>query len=112
MCTPLEGESFPKNTPDDEKPSRTRATNVGVSTIPAMLRAAWSSSMMVVISRFAVQNSSSCCAYCGQPFKHDLYAWRSSSGKLYCSEFCADDEEEANFQNMRRASHCASSGLS
>ena len=101
MCTPLEGESFAKNTPDDEKPSRTRATNVGVSTIPAMLRAAWRSSMMVVISHFAIQNSSNRCAYCGQPFKEHLYAWRSSSGKLYCSEFCADDEEEADFQNMR-----------
>jgi hypothetical protein len=107
----LEGESFHKNTPDDENPLRTRATKVSVSTIPAMLRAAWRSSMMVVISRFAIQNSSNRCAYCGQPFKEHLYAWRSSSGKLYCSEFCADDEEEANFQNMRRA-HCTSSGLS
>jgi hypothetical protein len=49
-----------------------------------------------------------CCStrYCGQPFKqqeNDLHAWRSSSGKLYCSEFCADDEEEATFQNMRCA---------
>jgi hypothetical protein len=47
------------------------------------------------------------CAY-GQPLKQRLYAWRSSSGKLYCSEFCADDEEEANFQNMRH--HCTSAG--
>ena len=66
---------------------------------------------MVVISRFAIQNSFNRCAYCGQPFKEHLYAWRSSSGKLYCSEFCADDEEGADFQN-RRASHCMSSGLS
>jgi hypothetical protein len=61
---------------------------------------------MGVISRFAIQNPPSSCAYCGQPFKqkeNHLYAWRSSSGKLYCSEFCADDEEEATFQNMRRA---------
>jgi hypothetical protein len=61
---------------------------------------------MGVISRFAIQSPPSSCAYCGQPFKQkesDLYAWRSSSGKLYCSEFCADDEEEATFQNMRRA---------
>jgi hypothetical protein len=60
---------------------------------------------MSVISRF-VQRPPSSCAYCGQPFKqkeNHLYAWRSSSGKLYCSEFCADDEEEATFQNMRRA---------
>ena len=61
---------------------------------------------MAVVSRFAIQNPPSSCAYCGQPFEqkeNDLYAWRSSSGKLYCSEFCADDEEEAAFQNMRRA---------
>ena len=57
---------------------------------------------MVVVDRFAIQNAPSRCAYCGQPFKQDLYAWRSSSGKLYCSEFCADDEEEANLQNMRQ----------
>ena len=57
--------------------------------------------MMAVVDRFAIQNSPSHCAYCGQPFKQHLYAWRSSSGKLYCSEFCADDEEEADFQNMR-----------
>ena len=58
---------------------------------------------MVIVDRFAIQNAPSRCAYCGQPFKQDLYAWRSSSGKLYCSEFCADDEEEATFQHMRRA---------
>jgi hypothetical protein len=57
--------------------------------------------MMVVVGRFAIENSPSRCAYCGQPFKQHLYAWRSSSGKLYCSEFCADDEEETNFQEMR-----------
>ena len=41
------------------------------------------------------------CAYCGQPFKQKeshRFAWRSTSGKLYCSEFCAADEEEAVFQ--------------
>ena len=54
---------------------------------------------MVVVDRFAIQDRPSRCAYCGQRFNH-FYAWRSSSGKLYCSEFCADDEEEANFQNM------------
>ena len=64
-------------------------------------RTAWRG-LMVVVDRFAIQNAPSRCAYCGQPFKQDLYAWRSSSGKLYCSEFCADDEEEADFQNMRQ----------
>ncbi len=46
------------------------------------------------------------CSFCGQPFPLSkdggrIVAWRSSIGKLYCSEFCADDEEEANFR--RRA---------
>ena len=61
---------------------------------------------MGLISRFAIQNPPHSCVHCGQPFKqkeNHLYAWRSSSGKLYCSEFCADDEEEATFQHMRRA---------
>jgi len=58
---------------------------------------------MAVVSRFAIQNPPSSCAYCGQCFKQKETAWRSSSGKMYCSEFCADDEEEAAFQNMRRA---------
>jgi hypothetical protein len=57
--------------------------------------------MRFMVHRFAIQNSPNRCAYCGQPFARH-YAWRSSSGKLCCSEFCADDEEETNFQNMRR----------
>ena len=63
---------------------------------------------MVIVGRFAIQNPPSSCAHCGQPFKqkeNQLYAWRSSSGKLYCSEFCADDEEESTLQNLRRAGH-------
>ena len=52
--------------------------------------------MMAVVSCFAIQHSPSHCAYCGQPLKPHLNAWRSSSGKMYCSEFCADDEEEAS----------------
>jgi hypothetical protein len=36
------------------------------------------------------------CGYCGQPLQQNHgFAWRSTSGKLYCSEFCAADEEEA-----------------
>jgi hypothetical protein len=43
------------------------------------------------------------CAFCAQPFRlfrdrEHVAAWRSTTGKLYCTEFCADDEEEA----MRR----------
>jgi hypothetical protein len=53
------------------------------------------------LAPFAIQNSADCCAYCGQPLQQALYAWRSSSGKLYCSEFCADEEAEFDFQNLR-----------
>jgi len=44
------------------------------------------------------------CAYCGQPFKqkdNHRFAWRSTSGKLYCSEFCASDEEQAASHSLR-----------
>ena len=62
---------------------------------------------MVVVGRFAIENSPSRCAYCGQPFKQHLYAWRSSSGKLYCSEFCANDEESKRCATM--TSGCSAS---
>jgi hypothetical protein len=50
--------------------------------------------------------SPTACSFCGQPFplskdSRHIAAWRSSTGKLYCSEFCADDEEEANFRQRR-----------
>jgi hypothetical protein len=67
---------------------------------------------MGVVNGFPMQSPSTNCAYCGQPFKqkeNHLVAWRSASGKLYCSEFCADDEEEATFQNIRR--RLASAGV-
>ena len=54
---------------------------------------------MGVINDLAMPSS---CAYCRQPFKqreNHRFAWRSTSGKLYCSEFCAGDEEEAASQN-------------
>ena len=67
---------------------------------------------MGVVNGFPMQNHLTNCAYCGQPFRREeniLLAWRSTLGKLYCSEFCADDEEEAAFQNIRRG--LASAGL-
>jgi hypothetical protein len=60
---------------------------------------------MGIVNGFPMQKPPTSCAHCGQPFKqkeNELFAWRSTSGKLYCSEFCADDEEEATFQNSRR----------
>jgi hypothetical protein len=52
---------------------------------------------MAVVNGWPTQNPATQCAYCGEPFKqkeNHIYAWRSSSGKLYCSEFCADNEGE------------------
>jgi hypothetical protein len=55
-----------------------------------------------MVNRLPTDKAPTACAFCGQPLKsHD--AWRSTSGKLYCSEFCADDEEEAAFRDRRRA---------
>ena len=60
---------------------------------------------MDVVNGFPMQNHPTNCACCGKPFKqkeNHLLAWRSTLGKLYCSEFCPNDEEEAAFQNIRR----------
>jgi hypothetical protein len=58
-----------------------------------------------MVNRLPTDKPPTACAFCGQPFKvHDNHvaAWRSTSGNLYCSEFCADDEEEAAFRERRR----------
>jgi hypothetical protein len=59
-----------------------------------------------MVNGFPAHDPPTNCAFCGRPFKaqrNHVYAWRSTSGKLYCSEFCADDEEGARFQDRRRA---------
>jgi hypothetical protein len=46
------------------------------------------------------------CAFCNKPFALSggyVEAWRTSDGHHFCSEFCADDAEEARFQNQHRA---------
>jgi hypothetical protein len=45
------------------------------------------------------------CAHCGQPFPMFnalIQCWRSSDGRYFCNEFCADDAEEAAFQSRTR----------
>ena len=45
------------------------------------------------------------CAFCGEPFRRgqeNAEIWRSTTGECFCSEFCADDAEEASFQNKRK----------
>ena len=44
------------------------------------------------------------CAYCRKPFAlvgGRMQSWRAPSGLRYCTEFCADDAEEAVFQQQR-----------
>jgi hypothetical protein len=47
------------------------------------------------------------CTFCNKPLRpHDghVEAWRTPSGQYFCTEFCADDAEEAQFQKKYRAS--------
>ena len=54
--------------------------------------------MAVLVNRLSIPiHPVTRCAFCGQHLGQEsghLYAWHSTSGKLYCSEFCADDEED------------------
>jgi hypothetical protein len=46
------------------------------------------------------------CAFCGQPLRISdgrVECWRSSTGSFFCTEFCADDAEEAAFQSRSPA---------
>jgi hypothetical protein len=63
---------------------------------------------MVTSSRYLVIRSSALCAFCNKPFhSRDGYIefWRTSDGHHFCSEFCADDAEEAQFRKRRAAPH-------
>jgi hypothetical protein len=47
------------------------------------------------------------CTFCCKalrPRDGCVEAWRTPSGDYFCTEFCADDAAEAQFQNARRAS--------
>ena len=59
---------------------------------------------MLTSSRYLMNGSPRCCMFCGEAFRpRDGYVefWRTSAGQHFCSEFCADDAEEALFR-MRR----------
>jgi len=59
---------------------------------------------MLTSSRYLINGSPFHCMFCGQPFRpRDGYVefWRSSTGHHFCSEFCADDAEEAHFRKRR-----------
>jgi hypothetical protein len=53
------------------------------------------------------------CAFCSKPFSFTggrLQRWRAPNGAFYCTEFCADDAEEAAFQKRGRSANGASGG--
>jgi len=52
-------------------------------------------------------NAPAGCAFCGKPFRivdGRVQIWRAMNGQCFCSEFCADDAEEAAFQSRRKLS--------
>ena len=57
---------------------------------------------MVTSSRYLTTGSPIGCAFCNEAFRpRDGYVefWRTSDGKHFCSEFCADDAEETSFES-------------
>ena len=59
---------------------------------------------MLTSSRYLLNGSPIRCMFCSEPFRpRDGYVefWRTSTGHHFCSEFCADDAEEAHFRKRR-----------
>jgi hypothetical protein len=61
---------------------------------------------MLTTSKYIMHGSSTRCTFCNKPFCfRDGYVelWRTANGEHFCSEFCADDAEEAvRFSNRTR----------
>ena len=56
---------------------------------------------MLTSSRYLTTMSAARYAFCNKPFpSRDGYLefWRTSDGRHFCSEFCAEDAEEAQFR--------------
>jgi hypothetical protein len=56
---------------------------------------------MLTSSRYLMNGSPTRCMFCGEPFsrREDFVEfWRTASGDHFCSEFCADEAEEALFR--------------
>ena len=61
---------------------------------------------MLTTSKYIMHGCSSRCAFCNRPFcSRDGHVefWRASNGEHFCSEFCADDAEEALFRVQHTA---------
>ena len=68
---------------------------------------------MLTSSRYLINGCPRCCMFCGAPFRPrdgHIEFWRTSAGQHFCSEFCADDADEAQFRK-RRATIPASAAL-
>jgi hypothetical protein len=62
--------------------------------------------LMVTSSRYLLNGSPTRCTFCNAPFgvrNGFVEFWRASNGDHFCSEFCADDAEEAHFRKRRAA---------
>ena len=58
---------------------------------------------MLTSSRYLTAVSADRCSFCNTPFRRiDGYFefWRTSNGRHFCSEFCADNVEEAHFREQ------------
>jgi hypothetical protein len=65
---------------------------------------------MLTSSRYLTNNSPVHCMFCGEPFRPRdgcVEFWRTSTGDHYCSEFCADDAEEALFKRSHATASIA-----
>jgi len=61
---------------------------------------------MLTNSKCLINSCPLYCVFCGEPFRSrdgSVEFWRTSAGDHFCSEFCAEDGEEAHFRNRRAA---------
>jgi hypothetical protein len=57
-------------------------------------------------SYWPYSDARTCCAFCRKLLPVNdgqVLAWRSANGLFFCTEFCADDAEEALFQSRGRS---------
>ena len=61
---------------------------------------------MITSSRYLMNGGPTRCAFCNRPFcvRNGYFeSWRASNGEHFCSEFCAEDAEAAQFQKSHAA---------
>jgi hypothetical protein len=62
---------------------------------------------MLTTSKYIMHGINTRCAFCNNPLStHDgcVEFWRSANGEHFCSEFCADDADEARFRMQHAVS--------